>query len=351
MKKPNSLPRKQQGIAVLLILLVFVMSASSFVLSAYGTRQDILLSRQQELSYQMELAKANLLAYAANSHTINNDGRGPGFFPCPDVLEVLDAPDDCTGSIPMMGRLPEYDLVSSTGITMPLNNYYAGIDEQFWYIVGPRYIFDSSSYTSSRHQSRRRTSTSYSLATDYRLTIDGETEYVAVIIAPGDALATQDRASSPLNYTNYLDGQNGGSGFDLFTSYASDPTLFNDRVIGITLDEYMKFVGIAVVRAMKQVLDADHGGGSYVSGPATPDPGDYDSTGSQSNFRTLFNSEANWLQQSIWSGVSSDNERWTRYSTYIRVDDDNFSIKFQGCDMIFSATFGVDTITRAGDSC
>jgi hypothetical protein len=346
MKRLSNSIHQQRGVAVLLVLLIFLMSASSLVLSAFGTRQDILLSKQQELSYQMELAKANLLAYAANSHIFHDDGRGPGFLPCPDLSNSGVAPAACSGNV-QMGRLPQSATVDDR--TMVLNDYYAGFDEQFWYIVGPRYIYDAA--TTSFRYSRNRTSTTLSGATDYRLTLDGETEYVAMIIAPGEALPTQDRASSPLNYTSYLDGQNGGSGYDFFTSYAVNPELFNDRVIGITLDEYMKFIGIAVVREMKAVLDADHGAGSYVNGPSSPDPFDYDSTGSQWNFRTLFNSEADWLQQSTFSGVSSNNERWTRYSTYIRIDGDNFSIKFQGCDIVFSAAFGSDAITRTGDSC
>jgi hypothetical protein len=66
----------------------------------------------------------------------------------------------------------------------------------------------------------------------------------------------------------------------------------------------------------------------------------------------LFDSEANWLQRSTtFGGSTSNNERWSQYSTYIRTDGDNFTIKFDGCDMTFSGSYGVDTITRSGDSC
>ena len=327
----------QQGVAILLVLLIFLATASSLVLSALSTsRQDIEAQSQRELAYQMQLAKANLLAYAANSHLFHNDGRGPGFLPCPDN-DALDeaAPASCTG-IAQLGRLPQF--AEAGGGRMPFNDFYAGTDQQFWYTAGPRYVYENDP-VSEFHKARYRTSTTWAEASDYRLSLDGVTGYVAFIIAPGEASSSQNRSGGSEDYANYLDGQNGGDGYNFHSSYAANPAQFNDQILGITLDEYMHYVGPEVTRAIKLVLDQQHDLDGFYD---AYDPLD---------FRDFFDTRQAWLIQDA-SIAPSNNELWSTYTVYEKLSDDSFRIYFSGCaNMWFVATYGSTSISRDGDSC
>jgi hypothetical protein len=324
-----------------LVLVVFV-SGSSLLLGALNNRQNAALLQQTELRYQMEQAKTALLAYAASSAQFSSHATGPGFFPCPDTDNDGQPQSTCDSDSALLGRLPEYADIA--GSRFGFNAEYAGIDRQFWYAVGPRYVYHST--TSTKRTSRSRVSTVSNEAVPYRLFLDGQSGYVAFIIAPGEELDTQDRGTGSNNYTDYLDGLNGASGFNYYTSYSSNPGQFNDRILGITLDEYMVYVGTAVAREMKPVVDA-----YYTAQGKYP----YWSLFS-SYFRNQFDDEHLWLRTDTSGTWVGNGERWSSLgviwspaSSYASTG----TLTFNGCTgLSFTFTYGVaDGVVRSGSGC
>lgn len=245
----------QRGYVLLALLLVLFVSGSSYMLNAIGSRQSAALQDQQELSRQMAQAKAALLAYAANTPGLYADVIGPGYLPCPDANNngLPDAtssdetdPDALCPTGLSLGRLPEY-IVTDNG-RFELNSRYANLDEQFWYAVSPLHL-----RTSFNTLANNKTSSTLT-----RLTLDSTSRIAALIIAPGEALETQDRIDNPLLYSNYLDGTNGSSTTNYISQYSANPDLFNDRVLAITHDELMQYVGHAAASRLQQELDNDY---------------------------------------------------------------------------------------------
>jgi hypothetical protein len=357
--------RRQGGVIFLALALVLVVGGGAFVLSALNNRQSAVITQQAELRRQMQLAKSNLLAYLANGSAFyadaaaTDDQQGPGFFPCPDTDDPADDADGLPDSTcnptnttlpacnsntsrpgPRVGRLPKY--IDAAGERFVINDYYDDPNLRFWYVVAPRYIYNSTT-TSGTRFARHRTSTSTTVSTPgpacMRMYLDDNPEYVALIIAPGEELETQDRQGNATLYANYLDGQNGANNYYYSTSYPANPALFNDQIIGITLDEYIATVGMRVAVEMQKQLDGSHGAaGSY---PAN-----------LSAFRALLDdtSDLVWLMPN--STTDYNGERWsTNANAYSKVDADNAIISFNGCSGITFQFVYPGRILRSGDSC
>jgi hypothetical protein len=378
MKNPKTRlrkPRRQGGAIFLALMLILIVTGSTFVLGALNNRQAASLAYKQEVRYQMEQAKAALLAYAANYATFYTD-RGPGFFPCPDTDAPTSDPDgepNYTSTVdycsydaaPALGRLPRMETFTST--TFRLNDTYADVDRQFWYAVAPRYLYSSTNLNRRSYTRTYSNSAVSTIASSKWLTLDGTTKYVALIIAPGEELDGQDRINGPTNYANYLDGQNGGDGFNFYTRYDSNPELFNDEILGITLDEYMIHVGTAVARAVKSRLDQYYllnvPGNSPTRYPtsssaAVPDTFGTCSTSTFSNIfdGTTYGTANVWLRDST-SG--NNNERWACRQNMTWTRDSGTGVNygegylvFSGCPNIkFRIEYASANVKREGDTC
>lgn len=245
----------QHGYVLLALLLVLFVSGSSYMLTAFGNRQAAVQQEQQERSRQLAQAKAALLAYAANTPALYDDAIGPGYLPCPDadnsglpdaVSGDEEDPDALCPASLSLGRLPE-QVITATG-RFELNSRYADADEQFWYAVSPL-------HTRTAYNTVANNRTNASLT---RLTLDSTSRIAALVIAPGEALETQDRIDNPLLYSNYLDGTNGSSATNYISQYSVNPAQFNDQVLAITHDELMQVAGHAAATRIKQELDADY---------------------------------------------------------------------------------------------
>jgi hypothetical protein len=314
--------RRHAGFALLLMLLLLFVGGSSVLLGALNNRQSIVQGQQEEVAYQLQQAKARLLAYAAASAQLSSNVMGPGFFPCPDMdssnVERIPA-DSCDSDLPLLGRLPEYAL--HAGSRFAFNNSYSGIDQQFWLVVAPRYVYHSTNSASQR-RSNRRTNKTAVYAAPLRLRLDGQGPYVAFLIAPGEALDTQDRVNGADNFSNYLDGGNGSSGFDYFSSNAANPAQFNDVIIGISLDEYMQVVGGVVANAIMAGLENYYNVNHEL--PAS-------STSGNTSFENVFNAALPWLRRNTlgngerWADTPN-NVLWIRSS----LDDDQGTLTFGG---------------------
>lgn len=328
MYRNNPRRLQQSGFILLALLLVAVITSSTLVLGGLNNRQSIYLQERAELHLQMQEAKTNLLAHAAYSHLLNNNARGPGFFPCPDTdnLPLNENLPDCIApatviTTPQIGRLPTH--LSASEPDFEFNDRYANIDQQFWLVVAPRYYYNTNTATavSNARRSRDRTSTVSTYA-NLRLTLDGTTGYVALIIAPGEALATQHRSASPTTASEYLESQI--SSF-VFQSEATNSAVTNDVVIGITLQEYLNAVGPSVANEMKRELDA--AGGTYTS--------------SQTTFRGYMTNTADhsWLKNTTTTGTNR--EQWSTDTTYTRLTTTTARINFNGCTNVrYILTYG-----------
>jgi hypothetical protein len=362
---------EQRGVVLLLILLILVVAGSTLALSALNSNPAQRAQQQRDLHQQMQRAKEALLAYAAHSATLHGNTRGPGFFPGPDTtasdpdengIVSDDSTTDCSGydstTRALVGRLPvALDIPSGR---YELNAYDSGIDQQFWYSVGNRYVSISSATatTSVLRNSVRRTSASLADATNYRLTLDGTPGYVAMIIAPGESLATQNRPDAPGSHNNYIDQINGDA-FAFISRLPAVPAALNDQLLGITLDEYMRAVGIQVIVAMKNQLDAYYviNGNQYPASPGYTDfPLEPSVPGSQDEFQEVFyiagaGSPA-WLRSDAAIPPDQGNgENWPSFTHYQQLSNSQARLVFAGCaGMIYTVDY-TGGIARSGDSC
>lgn len=225
--------RRQQGVIFLAMVLVLVVAGGAFTLSALNNRQTLDIARQQEIYEELEIAREAVIAYARYSydHFSAVSGLIPGLLPCPDTDNdgVADEMASCDPATDYIGRLPQYvdmpDTYAGSSGRFYLNDTYAGVDRQFWYAVSPNFL-----------QTTLGTLPLNGLQTG-TLTLDGATDIVAVVIAPGEAIdLDQNREQNPNNYAEYLEG---GNGVDLnfVTSYEANPAAFNDTVLAITRSE------------------------------------------------------------------------------------------------------------------
>jgi hypothetical protein len=327
---------RHRGFALLALLLVMFVSGGTLTLGALNNRNDLAIKQHDEMFIEMENAKATLLSYASNTALLFNNSMGPGFFPCPDTDNDGEPQASCDSDQPLVGRLPEY--VEISGSRFEFSSKYAGVDQQFWLIVAPRYIYYSNDLGNER-RSWWRTAKDDNSADDYRMKLDGSGDYVALLIAPGEEMDTQTRSSGTNTYTNYIDGKNGSDGFNFYRNWVENPELFNDYVIGITHDEYMLHVGTAVAKEILNGLEEYHDdNGSYPYWSSTFE-GEFDGAHTWLRRSSLGNRErwANTPENIVWARDSSDNDRGVIYfddcpgmTWYLNADNDNVTSQSLG---------------------
>jgi len=354
--KTQSLAKFQQGALLLVLFFVLFVFGSTIFLSAsnYGS---IEARQKDEVRYQMELAKAALISYALNYETFNIDGdgdgdfddEGPGHLPCPDFDNNPATKESSCSISHERGRLPEYiDLPS--GSRFQITSYNRNTngdpnngchDQKFWYAVSDDF----------REGRRVR------LDRNPQFSIDGIANYVAVIIAPGEALASQNRSCTTTNAANYLESFNAIDDIETFVnSNPDDPDNFNDMVLGITWSEIMTAMALKAVQEIKAVLDRHHDT-DYIGYEPLPDyPGngtgfwDFPDTMERA---ALGNSYASPWQYTMlsdfdWYGRDTDEggDRWNEEIIYNRINSDTAEISFRTDGERFCAiTF---TITHDG---
>jgi hypothetical protein len=333
---------KQNGVVLLLLLLVFLITGSTVMLGSFNSRQDLYLKQQAELNNQMQLAKEALLAFAANSSAIYDNEHGPGFFPCPDTTNTGKADIHCDSSIVNLGRLPEYADIAGNKIYF--NSHYADIDQQFWYALAPYHTYSASE---SDRSAVKRTFIDSTLPSSL-LTLDDKTDIVALIIAPGEALDFQNRKPGSLAADDFLEGGNEDNDFSFFTSSATNSASFNDRIIAITHDELLPFIVSNAARAIKRQLDEDF---DLQTVEPKHYPGNPDDLGqTPAHYHDDFTEALaghHWLTDT--SGPT--NERWAMDTIYTLISATQASVQFKGCAGIsFTLNHGGELI-RNGTTC
>ena len=205
----------------------------------------------------LQQAKDALLMFSYNYP--NSNSGGPGRLPCPDHNNdgEIDFPLDCT----TIGRLPWKDVRL---------NFFEAKDasgETLWYV--PSSAFDNVAGGGVINSDTLGTITLFDQSGN--LMYDGSVAGIAaVIIAPGPALAGQDRAADPLDPANYLDAFAGfdnsafvngsgaiADGFRLGPVY--DPVqnsyVINDQMIIITAEEVTAMAEKAVLETYRNAMN------------------------------------------------------------------------------------------------
>ncbi|HHX81743.1 MAG TPA: hypothetical protein GX696_02010 [Pseudomonadaceae bacterium] len=260
-----------------------------------------------------------MLFYTAKTPQLYNNTIGAGYLPCPDVdndgLADANSSDGlCPGTT--LGRLPESVQLPGSSNFFSLSDTDDESNQQLWYAVAAEHVYDETHKPAEGRLS----------ATPGRLSLNGKPGYVALIIAPGAALPGQSRTpNSDEQFTpgNYLEGANSDSD-TLYENLGSDPDAFNDRILGISHDELMRYAGMSVAQHIGQeILDECSADGS-----GCPAAGLLDMDGST------------WLAAELWQ---------------VRIgyrDDEaaaNPFLEFDGCPGMSFTLHPV--VSREGDKC
>jgi len=263
---------KQQGLALLLLLILVGLAGAFFLVSTMNKSSAALsLARDQKTQAALDRAKQALLTFVATTYAeramdivstpypppgyAHDPNKGvPGYFPCPDLPSSLAegyAAGNCGSSlVSTIGKLPWY--------TLDIEPLRDGSGECLWYAVSGTYKFNPNGVTTTSNSNLMNWDTPglfNVLAADGSSYLAGNSpsaRAVAVIFAPGSPLPGQNRSSAGGancggNYTasNYLESANGVNNSavstvaNAVTKFIAGQTsnTFNDRLVYITREE------------------------------------------------------------------------------------------------------------------
>ena len=232
MTQPNSSvsARREAGAALLAFMLVVVVGAAFVLVSSLNAnvRQYI---RKEASTRALSEAKAALIGYALR-YPETHPGEGPGYLPCPDISNNGSAGGSCSlAGGTTIGRLPWKTLETS--------ELRDEAGQRLWYAISDNYKNNPKSLPRLNSEAPGN------------FTVDGRSDIVAVIFAPGPPVASQDRAADPLDVANYLENDN-ANGDTAFVSRAAGE--FNDQLQVITRAELMGIVEQRVINQVRTVF-------------------------------------------------------------------------------------------------
>jgi hypothetical protein len=266
--KPIAPLVKQRGVALWMVLLTLIMAGG---LTFYRSANLQFNKPQQQiaLSSTMARAKEALIAYA-----VINDER-PGSLPCPDLIT------DSSGwsNYPGDGKTDVFTT----------NNCPSNVGWLPWIspLALPELVDDSSTrlwYVLAQNYRNHNSAHPINSDTAPGLTVDGNTDIAALIIAPRAALATQTRPSN--NPSDYLDGENGNGNDNIYVTGPQSDT-FNDVVLVITRQELMAAVEKRIANEVNSCL-SQHASSAANTDKRYPWPAPLTSTTFQGNTNTHF---------------------------------------------------------------
>lgn len=228
-----TLPARQRGAALLILLALFATAAIYMLVSSLNKSSVTLsLARAEKNRAVLQEAKTALIAWSAAQALTANI---PGSLPCPDRDNDGIAESSCsaTSTTARLGRLPYK--------TLGIGELRDASGELLWYGLSENFRNHTGKVSSD---------------TQGTLTVSGltpATNAVAVVLAPGTALGTQDRPGGAYNAINYLEGINGDNvsvnNYELKAEKLilepTDPPgtiLFNDQLLVITQQDLMSAV-------------------------------------------------------------------------------------------------------------
>jgi hypothetical protein len=285
--------KKQAGLVLLVLVMILVLIASTYYFSTISIT-EIKVDKLRQTRQVLKKAKQALIEYAVNFPEITGSNRGPGYLPCPDLIDNgISLVNNCkTSGVPNVGRFPWRTL--GTGDLRDYSN------ERLWYAVSENFDY-SNSPTVNKINTATTGTISFRNSSNIQLNdgagIDG---IIAVIIAPGETLirddgVVQDRSvltggpNDPLNYldNHIISGQDNASfqhnnsvnGFINGELLNGGNVVVNDIVEVITYRDIMTVVEQRVAGEIDNVLnDYFTKCGAYPDAATfTPGVGPYDS--------------------------------------------------------------------------
>ncbi len=260
-RKQTSIKARQQGVALLVMLIVLMGAMAAAAVSLLGSRVPA-QRRAQEVQASLAQAREALVAWSiAHPVPLAGSRNRPGGFPCPDNHPPGD-PNEGTETYPCaapgaIGRLPWQTL----GIPRPADEH----GNTLWYALGgnfrdmPNVAIHSD--TVAQYQV-------YAADGATLLTQAGK-EAVAAVFAPGAPVAGQVRDAANVNCPslggsrprhvcpdNYLEataGRNNASRTGPYVAGDASDT-FNDRLLFITKTDFMRQVETRVAREVLYCL-------------------------------------------------------------------------------------------------
>ena len=186
--------KNQAGAVLLIIMISIILSASVFLLSNVSLNNKI-SNQQQKTRHVLAQAKQALIDYAVNYYE-TNALKQYALLPCPELSgSSANGRQQTGGCLPqdvnVIGRLPWFTL----GIA-PLVD---GSGECLWYAVTGAYKFAASGQSKMLNDD---TLGMFQLLDETANVVDGripEDRIVALVIAPGNPLSGQNRATADTN--------------------------------------------------------------------------------------------------------------------------------------------------------
>jgi len=210
---------KQGGLAAIVLLVALVMGSLYALVNSMSTATAQIAAQRDEVTQAaLKEAKQALIAWAALRAS-----QGPGHLPCPDRDNDGDSEGAACGNADTrIGRLPWK--------TLGLPDLRDSSGERLWYVISSDFLNQTGNPVNSNTQGQ--------------LTVTGAsaaTGIVAIIFAPGPALAGQDRSGpqwpakcnvatdNNCRVQNYLEGENANAPDKPFENMASSTDLFEVR--------------------------------------------------------------------------------------------------------------------------
>lgn len=306
----SSSAKRQRGIVLWIILIGVFLVSSSVVLTVLNNNTSS-LRREKNTSAALLEAKGALIAFATLSGEHYGDGgAGPGHLFCPDTNGNGLVNSPCGANA--LGRLPR--TVTTAASELAISDFNRNIDQSIWFGL------DDSL--------RNSPVTPFNTMTVTSLTVDGASGIAAVLIAPGEGLASQSRPSNTAS--NYLEGANSSSPVFVSSDNSSLAT-FNDRVLSIRFNEIISPVSALIVEAIKIELDLYHGvNGSYPEDPSVDDDP------ALKDFWAVLDDSGSFP---AWF----DSNDWRPLTNYVRLTTDSATLSFNGCGITYTVTANVNT--------
>lgn len=249
--------RRQQGVVLIVMLAIIVMSAAWFTVRRLNAMSsDYTIANRNQNAAVLARAKQALMGYVAHQAAISGENN-PGAFPCPEAPGSFNSSAGTDGrtqtpscNMPAVGRFPWRTIGSE--------QFVDAAGEPLWYVIasgwskpGPL-ASDTTTINSNCNDP-----TSGLTCWNGQLTVDGvPNAAVALIIAPGAPITVpagacaawaQTRPNAPPpDLRNYLECENATFPADASFVTTGPAGSFNDQVIKITAAEMLPLIEGAV---------------------------------------------------------------------------------------------------------
>ena len=176
-------PTTQNGVALLVLMVVVVLGVSAFLISIAKYLDPVTLDRNRNAEV-LQQAKTALIGHVA-TQVLDLSNDVPGRLPCPESLGYAGGVNEgiragnCAPGVAVnktVGRLPWRSL--------GIDKLVDAANEPLWYAVSSDWVYDGSPPPPPLNP-----------GTPGQFTVDGAADVVAVIIAPGRPLTTNPAAN------------------------------------------------------------------------------------------------------------------------------------------------------------